>query len=41
MQSPTPADTVADLATEEVKYFTVIDAMKGYHQCPRKEESQH
>ena len=39
-QSPTPADAVADLAAEKAKYFTVIDAMKGYHQCPLEEESQ-
>ena len=36
-QSPTPADAVADLAAEKA---TVIDAMKGYHQCPLEEESQ-
>ena len=39
-QSPTPAEAVADMAAEEAKFFTVIDAMKGYHQCPLDEESQ-
>ena len=39
-QSPTPAEAVADIAAEEAKYFTVLDAMKGYHQCPLDEESQ-
>ena len=39
-QSPTPAEVVADMAAEEAKFFTVIDAMKGYHQCPFDEESQ-
>ena len=28
------------MAAEEAKFFTVIDAMKGYHQCPLDEESQ-
>ena len=39
-QSPTPAKAVADIAAEEAHYFTVLDAMKGYHQCPLDEESQ-
>ena len=30
----------ADMAAEETKFFTVIDAMKGYPQCPLDEESQ-
>ena len=30
--SPTPAEAVADMATEDAKFFTVIDAMKGYLQ---------
>ena len=33
-QSLTPAQAVADIAASDVKYFTVIDALKGYHQCP-------
>ena len=39
-QSPTPAETIADIAAKEAKYFTVVDAVKGYHQCPLDEESQ-
>ena len=39
-QSLTPAEAVADIAAEEAHYFTVLDAMKGYHQCPLDEESQ-
>ena len=39
-QSPTPAEIVADIATSEAKYFTVMDATKGYHQCPLAEDSQ-
>jgi len=35
--SPTPAEAVADIAAQEA---TVIDAMKGYHQCPLAVESQ-
>ena len=38
--SPTPAEAVADIAAKEAKYFTVIDAAKGYHQCPLASESQ-
>ena len=39
-QPPTPAEAVTDMATEDAKFFTVIDAMKGYHQCPLDEKSQ-
>jgi len=39
--SPTPAEAVADIAAEEACIFTVLDAMKGYHQCPLAEDSQH
>ena len=39
-QSPTPADTVADIAAGEAQSFTILDAAKGYHQCPLDEESQ-
>ena len=39
-QSPTPAKAVTDMATEDAKFFTVIDAMKGYPQCPLDEKSQ-
>ena len=38
--SPTPAEAVADIAAGEAKCFTVLDAAKGYHQCPLDEESQ-
>ena len=39
-QSPTPAEAVADIAASSAKVFTVLDAMKGYHQCPLDENSQ-
>ena len=40
-QSPTPAQAVADIAASEAKIFTtVLDALKGYHQCPLDQESQ-
>ncbi len=39
-QCPTPAQAVADIAAENAKVFTKIDALKGYHQCPLDEESQ-
>ena len=38
--SPTLAEAVADIAAGEAKCFTVLDAAKGYHQCPLDEESQ-
>ena len=38
--STTPQDAVADIQQSSVKYFTVFDALKGYHQCPLDEESQ-
>ena len=38
--SLTPAEAVADKAAEEAKFFTVLDAKKGYHQCPLEETSQ-
>ena len=31
---------VTDIAAQEAKYFTVIVAAKGYHQCPLASESQ-
>ena len=37
VSNPTP---VADIGASEVTYFTVIDAAKGYHQCPLDAESQ-
>ena len=39
-QSPTPAEAVADIASENAEIFTKIDARKGYHQCPLDKESQ-
>ena len=39
-QSPLPAEASADIMAEEAKYFTVIDAAKGYHQCSLHEQSQ-
>ena len=39
-QSPTPAEAVADIAASEAKVFTVLDALKGYHQCPLDQVSQ-
>ena len=39
-QSPTPAQAVADIAAENAKVFTKLDALKGYYQCPLDEESQ-
>ena len=38
--SITPAEAVADIAQSKARYFTVLDALKGYHQCPLDEESQ-
>ena len=39
-QSPTPGQAVADIAAIEAKIFTVLDALKGYHQCTLDQESQ-
>ena len=39
-QSPTPAEAIADISTCQAKFLTVLDAMKGYHQCPLDQESQ-
>ena len=39
-QSSTPAQAVADIAATKAKFFTVLDAMKGYHQCPLDPDSQ-
>ena len=39
-QSSTPAQAVADIAATDAKIFTVLDALKGYHQCPLDESSQ-
>lgn len=39
-QSDSPAQAVADIATDSAKIFTKLDALKGYHQCPLDEDSQ-
>ena len=39
-QSPTPSESVANIASAEAQCFTTFDALKGYHQCPLDEESQ-
>ena len=39
-QSMTPAEAVADIVASSAKYFTIVDAMKGYHQCPLNHNSQ-
>ena len=39
-QSTPPAIAVADIAEHKAKYFTVLDALKGYHQCPLDKDSQ-
>ena len=39
-QPSTPAQAVADIAATDAKIFTVLDALKGYHQCPLDESSQ-
>ena len=39
-QSPTPAQAVADITSDNATIFTKLDAMKGYHQCPLDEASQ-
>ena len=33
-QSPTPLEAVADIAAEETRYFTIMDAVQPYHQIP-------
>ena len=39
-QSSTPAQAVVDIAATKARFFTVLDAMKGYHQCPLGLDSQ-
>ena len=39
-ESITPAQAVADMAASDAKFFTIIDALKGYHQCPLDLQSQ-
>ena len=37
---PSPAEAVADMAASNAKFFTILDARKGYHQCPLDAESR-
>ncbi len=39
-QSLTPAEQVVDIAKSGARYFTSLDAIKGYHQIPLDEDSQ-
>ena len=39
-QSSSPAEAVADMAASNAKFFTILDARKGYHQCPLDAQSQ-
>jgi len=39
-QSLTPAEFVVDMAANEARYFTIIDATTEYHQCPLAKNSQ-
>ena len=39
-QSDPPAQAVANIAADEAKIFTKMDALKGYHQYPLDEASQ-
>ena len=38
-QCPTPAQAVADIASDNAQVFTKFNALKGYHKCPLDEES--
>ena len=38
--SVTPAKAVTDIHRSQAKFFTVSNALKGYHQCPLDKESQ-
>ena len=39
-ESDISPQAVADIAASDAKFFTVIDALKGYHQCPLDQQSQ-
>ena len=39
-QSPTPVEAIADISACQAKFCTVLDAKKGYHQCPLDQEIQ-
>ena len=36
----TPPEAVTDIEQAKTKYFTVLDTLKGYHQCPLDEANQ-
>ena len=38
--SPTPHELISNARLEDCRFFTVVDARKGYHQIPLDEESQ-
>ncbi|PAA65850.1 hypothetical protein BOX15_Mlig025290g1 [Macrostomum lignano] len=40
-QSQTPLEVVASTDASRAKYFSVVDALKGYHQIPLAKESMH
>ena len=35
-----PAEAIVNIAAANAKYFTVLDSMKGYHQCSLDQDSQ-
>ena len=39
-QSLTPLQAVADIAASDARVFIVLNALKGYHQCPLDKDSQ-
>ena len=39
-RSCSPAEAVADISDRQCTFFTMFDALKGYHQCPLDETSQ-
>jgi len=39
-QPQTPAQAVADIAAADAQVFTILEALKGYHQCLLDETSQ-
>ena len=39
-QSSTPVQAITNIAATNAKIFTMLDALKGYHQCPLDEDSQ-
>ena len=39
-RSCSPAEAVANISDQQCKFFTMFDALKGYHQCPLDDASQ-